>query len=463
MAATGTATNYAVQPGPQTLLVGCPVPDVLFGGARGGGKTWGLLFDWLSHRIRAGKFARGILFRRTLPELDEVKDRARQLFPLTGGEWMASKNQWNWRDGSFLRLRYLDRDSDADSYQGHAYTWMGVDEAGSFPSPKPIDLLRACLRSGDAPVPKVFRATGNPGGVGHNWLKARYIDPAPPLTPFQDSESGGWRVFIPSSLEDNPALRLNDPDYERRIRAATNGNDALWKAWRYGDWDIVAGGMFDDLWKRSVHVIEPFRIPFSWYVDRSFDWGSSRPFACLWWAESDGTQAGNGRHYPRGTLFLIHEYYGWNGKPDTGLRMGAKEVAREILKIEQAADWIVKPGPADSAIYDVQNPASPSIGDEMASAGVKWTEADKSPGSRINGAEKLRGLLRAALQWPMEEPGIFVFNHCTQFIRTVPVLPRDQKRIDDVDTRAEDHIYDAVRYRVMKPAARKASRLDLQI
>lgn len=792
-----TRVIYEAQPGPQSALISCPIEDVFYGGARGGGKTYGLLGDWLSHSDLYGENARGIFFRRTYNELDEVQDRASRIFPAIGAKYQSGKRTWFFLNGSTLKLRHLDRDADADNYQGHAYcvavgtsivmadgskkaietvrvgekvrtlegarlvtatlkpyltecvaafvfdssgsfvgvqvhpqhhpvlttagtlyeqssrlsgsvsqfrqtkdapcmqgeeshletgqeipawlsfsgddrsdykvsegespespqfplwcdslvlygqshpseighsgsvpgesieycsldrsiqelldlypdsplklsdrlphrvlsqsvreiadqyfanartcgqsgsrealdsqagcpigdgyrderalalsgtgqsdtpqladaekpfraapldaldtipkrtrlsrptkylhpysgearnlsegvqvgsvllipcgqflvsdltvadanhyitetslinknTWMSFDELGNWPSPKPIDKLRACLRSGDAPIPKSFRASGNPGGIGHNWVKARYIDPAPPFKPFFDAEAETWRVFIPSTLDDNPALLLNDPDYWKRVKASTAGDEALEKAWRWGDWDIVAGGMFDDLWRRDIHVIKPFSIPPSWTIDRSFDWGSSAPFSVGWWAESDGTKAPNGRHYPPGTLFRINEWYGWNERPNEGLKMLATEIAKGIKEREAEMGIAAKPGPADSSIFDAENGVC--IADDMAKFGVKWTAADKSPGSRKTGWERIRKYLKACIPerdangnpLPMEQPGLFVFEQCAQFIRTVPVLPRDQNKRDDVDTKAEDHCGDESRYRVME-------------
>jgi hypothetical protein len=440
---------FEAQSGPQTSLISCPIEDVFYGGARGGGKTYGLLGDWLSHSDLHGENARGIFFRRTYDELDEVQDRASRIFPAVGGVYNSGKRTWFFANGSTLKLRYLDRDADADRYQGHAYTWMAFDELTNWPDPKPIDKLRACLRSGDAPIDKSFRASGNPGGVGHNWVKARYIDPAPPLSPFYDKEAETWRVFIPSTLDDNPALLKNDPDYWKRVKAATAGDEALEKAWRWGDWNIVAGGMLDDLWRRSIHVIDPFDIPKSWKVDRTFDWGSSKPFGVAWWAESDGTQAPNGRHYPRGSVFLIDEWYGWNGRPNEGCKMLAIEIARGIKDREIEMPFKVQPGCADSSIFDAENGVS--IADDMAKVGIKWLEADKSPGSRKIGWERIRRYLKAATGTPMEESGLFIFDPCLQWIRTVPSLPRDKKKRDDVDTDAEDHLGDLTRYRLMAP------------
>lgn len=440
---------FEAQPGPQTALISCPIEDVFYGGARGGGKTYGLLGDWLSHSDLYGSNARGIFFRRTYNELDEVQDRASRIFPSIGAHYQSGKRTWFFANGSTLKLRHLDRDGDADNYQGHAYTFMAFDELGNWPSAKPIDKLRACLRSGDAPIPKSFRASGNPGGVGHNWVKARYIDPAPPYKPHYDQEAETWRVFIPSTLDDNPALMANDPDYWKRVKASTAGDEALEKAWRFGEWDIVAGGMFDDLWKRPKHLIEAFKIPTSWKIDRSFDWGSSAPFSVLWWAESDGTEAPNGKHYPRGTVFLIDEWYGWNGRPNEGCKMLAVEIARGIKERESELGYRVQPGCADSSIFAAENGVS--IADDMAKAGIKWLEADKSPGSRKIGWERIRRYLKASLDSPMEESGLFIFDGCVQWARTVPTLPRDARKRDDVDTTAEDHAGDASRYRLMAP------------
>jgi hypothetical protein len=226
------------------------------------------------------------------------------------------------------------------------------------------------------------------------------------------------------------------------------------RAWLEGDWNTVAGGMFDDVYRADLHEVDPFEIPYSWRIDRSFDWGSSKPFSVGWWAESDGTEAqlkdGTRKSWPRGTLFRIAEWYGWNGNPDEGCKMLAVEVARGILRIEKDLPWgaRVKPGPADNSIYDAENGVC--IADDMARIGVRWRRSDKSPGSRKTGWEAMRKRFKACLTHPMEEPGLFAFNTCrTGFTRTVPVLPRDPHKPEDADTKAEDHCADEVRYRCL--------------
>lgn len=458
--------GWGPQPGPQTALTTCPCEDVFFGGARGGGKTDGLLGDFLLHQNRYGENVRGIIFRRSYPELEKVEERAVELFRRAGADYQITKRTFTFPNGATCRLRYMDRDKDADNYQGHEYTYQGWDELGNWPDPNPVDKLMATLRSPHG-IPCLRRSTGNPGGPGHNWVKMRYIDPAGPykihkhVIPNPDGEDVViQRVFIPATLDDNPILVKNDPTYWARVVESAGGREWLLKAWRYGIWDIVAGGFFDHVWSPSHHILRPFDIPKAWRIDRSFDWGSSKPFSVGWWAESDGTTAPNGITYPRETLFRIYEYYGWDGKrPNVGIMRADVDIARDILSYEAA--WGIRnrvlPGPADTAIFDTDvNRKGMSIAQMMAKEGVHWTPADKKPGSRIIGWEAVNRRLLAAKEG-RDEPRLYVFDRCRQFIRTVPTLQRDEKKTDDVDTNSEDHVADETRYRVMAPKREAAT------
>lgn len=432
----------------QLMMLSCPANEILYGGARGGGKSFCAILDWHRHRSTYGKHANGILFRKSMPELEDMLNKARKLLPQTGGVYATQAKTWHWPDGSWLKFRYLERDSDADRYQGHEYNWIGFEEAGNWPRPDALDLLRATLRSADG-VKHRMVLTANPGGVGHNWLKAKYIDPIKPMRMRTDAH--GWSVcYIPATVSDNPMLLKSDPGYLQRLRDSAP-NDAILKAWLDGSWDIVAGGMFDDVWNPDRHILRPFDIPRGWKIDRSFDWGSSRPFSVGWWAEADGTEAimadGTRRAFPRGSIIRIGEWYGWNGKPNEGCRMLATEIARGILQRE--ADMGIKgrvqSGPADSAIFATEN--GNCIADDMLRIGVRWDAADKSPGSRVNGWELVRKFLKSAGADRPEYPGMWVFDTCRHFIRTLPVLPRDERKQDDVDSDSEDHVADEVRYR----------------
>jgi hypothetical protein len=458
------AQKYAIraQEGPQKMLLQCPFEEVFYGGARGGGKSYGGLLDFNQHALMGGAHAKGILFRQTYPELEDLMAKADEIYPLVGAKWLASRRTWRFPDGAWLKMRHLERERDALRYQGHEYTWVGIDEVGNYATPAAIDTLRATLRSPHG-LKKRMYLSGNPGGVGHNWLKQRYVSPAPAYHAIRDvSKLTGavWRrCFIPAKVQDNQLLMQNDPGYIDQIVAACVGKPWLLKAWLEGSWDIVAGGIVDDLWQADTHIIRPFSVPRTWRLDRSFDYGSSAPFSVGWWAESDGTTLtmtdGRQRTFARGTLFRIAEWYGWNGKANEGCRMLAKDIARGIKHREKAMGLTgrVRPGPADTGIWDVIN--GTCIADDMATVGVGFTRADKGPGSRRAGWEALRQRLSDSLNAPIDQPGLYIFETCRHFIRTVPVLPRDKKDPDDVDTDAEDHIGDETRYRL------RARKLDV--
>ena len=458
--------NFKYQEGPQYDLLRVPVHDILYGGARGGGKSYGMLGHFAAkaahHRSKYGldKF-RGLLVRRTYAELEEIIGQGQEIYKGIAEFKKSSKTFEFYPDTPYpnatLKMRFLERDDDAAKYQGHQYNWICIEEAGNFPAPEPIDKLRACLRSprgGES----YFLMTANPGGVGHNWLKTRYIDPSPPGKIFKrEINLPGGRsfsqdsIFIPSKVQDNKLLLANDPGYIDRLAAAATGQDWLLRAWLDGNWDIVAGGMFDDLWDRNVHVIEPFKIPSSWTIHRAYDWGSAAPFSVGWWAVSDGESVqvagGATRTFPRGTLFRIDEWYGWNGQPNQGVKMLERDIARGIKDREKLREWKeVKRGPADNMIFDVRD--GRTLADEHRPFGVYWARSDKSPGSRITGWQDIRKRLSACLDSPMEWPGLFVFSNCKQFIRTFPVAARDKKKLEDVDTDTEDHIIDETRYMV---------------
>lgn len=276
---------WAPQPGPQSLLVTCAIQDILFGGARGGGKSDGLLGDWGIHSARYAGRGRGLIVRRTYDELDELVQRSQELYRPLGAHWKPSRYTWTMPWGGTLKMRYLQRDEDAARYQGHSYNWVAIDEMGSFPSLAPIKKLKATLRDKTG-VPVKFRATANPGGVGHAEIKREYIDPAPPLTPFQDPDTGMLRVFIPSRLQDNRLLMDNDPDYIKRLRGS--GPAWLVRAWLEGDWNAAPeGGVLKAAWLRKYSEVpsEPARYMTVHSWDTAYKSGQHNdPSACTVWA-----------------------------------------------------------------------------------------------------------------------------------------------------------------------------------
>ena len=198
----------------------------------------------------------GILLRRTYNELEEVQRRCKAVFPLLGAYYRSSQRTWHFPNGSTLKLRYLNNDNDSSHYQGHSYTWLGLDELPNWPRPEPIMDLYATLRSA-AGVQTRCVNTGNPGGRGHAWVKKMFISPSTKAKPFFDREARQWRVFIPGRPEDNPALHEVDPGYKDRIMAATAGRPLLRRAWLLGDWDVsVEGKVFHREWFRNFWTLD---------------------------------------------------------------------------------------------------------------------------------------------------------------------------------------------------------------
>lgn len=447
--------GWRVQPGSQSLFLSCPIWEVLYEGTRGCQKTDSLIMDYCQH-VGQGFDAhwRGILFRQTFKQLDDIVARTRRwfrvLFPRA--VYNGSTYTWTWPDGEQLLLRYMRTVSDYDQYHGWEVPWVGWEELTNWPYPDCYEKMKGCSRSSHPGVPRKYRSNCNPWGVGHHWVKEHFIDPAPPLTIIKD-ENGRQRVRIHGDLRENLILLQADPEYMATLKSLKDEN--LKKAWLYGRWDIVAGGCITDVWNPDVHVIPPFRIPQTWYVDRSFDWGSSAPFSVGWWAESDGTQVytktADGRllprTFPRGTLFRIAEFYGWSGKANHGCKMHSSDIARNIAETERRFDLVVRPGPADPQIWEIRD--GDTIAARMERMGVRWEKAPKGPGSRVMGLDVVRERLKNSLDHPMERPGMFIFNTCRHWLRTVPVLPRDEKKMDEPDTDAEDHCYDETAYRLM--------------
>lgn len=436
------------QEGPQTALLACPVFEVFYGGARGGGKTESSIGDWLQHSAQYGEGAIGIFFRRKLVQLAEVIARTKQLFTKLGAKYNEQQKTWTMANGARLKFAYLERDSDAEEYQGHSYTRVYVEELTNFPSPGPIDKLRATLRSG-AGVPTGMRLTGNPGGAGHNWVKKRYIDPDPAgyriLTEETEIEVDGVkrvvalsRVFIPSKIGDNQLLMRNDPTYILRLKQS--GSAALVEAWLKGNWDVIDGAFFDE-WDEARHVIDtniglPLLKP-SWLRFRAFDWGSAKPFSCGWYCVIEETTPLGDFILPKGALVKYREWYGSTG-PNKGLKMTADLVAQGIVNRE--AGERIRYGAADPSIYI--RDGGPSIGETMAIHRCSWRRADNK---RKAGAEALRQRLVGVDGNPM----IYFLDCCEDTIRTIPTLQHDEDDPEDVDTEAEDHAYDETRYAVM--------------
>lgn len=450
--------GWAPQPGSQWAFMAAPDDEVLYGGERGPGKTDALLMDFAQHVDKGyGRAWRGILFREEATQLKDVVEKALTWFPrlFPGSRFVGGgEAEYRFPAGERLLFRHARTVADYSKYHGHAYPWMGFEELANWAFPDVYLRMQSLCRSTVPGMPRKVRATTNPHGKGHGWVKARFIDPVPAGVRYRDPETGLTRRYVHGKLAENRILLAADPDYPKRIIQSAGGDEMLLKAWLQGSWDIVAGGIFAGKWDPEASVVEPFQIPASWPVYRAFDWGSARPYAVGWFAVADGSPV-NGRHIHRGSVVMLSELYGWNGKPNEGTHETNRQIAERIREAEAGitrtllSGQTIYPGPADSAIYEVRN--GDSIGAEIERFGVSFAPADKGPGSRVAGWQKLGGMMLAARKAPMEAPGFFVFSTCRQWLRTVPNLARDLKHPDDVDSEQEDHLADLTRYMVNRP------------
>lgn len=442
-----TSVIWSPQP-KQALFMSRPEFESLYGGAAGGGKSDALVIEGTRQVSNAAY--QGLIMRKTYPELTELINRSLELYPkiFPGARYNDSKHVWSFPGGAKIYFGSMQHSKDKLKYQGRQYQFIGIDEATHF-TLEEIDFLKSRCRARAPGQRCYFRLTANPGGPGHGWVKSRYIDVGANKRVWESYEitdpSGKKiiqakdRIYIPATVFDNRKLLENDPNYLSTL-AALNTEDR--NAFLYGNWDSFSGQVFTE-WKNEpehyqdqkyTHVIEPFDIPDNWRIWRSYDFGYSKPFSAAWYAIS-----------PDDTIYLIKEYYGWNGTPDKGLQWEPRKQAEEIKKMEQD-DPLLKRfnifGVADPAIWE--RSSGESIAHIMEMRGIYFSKADNS---RIPG--KMQCHYRLAFD-PNGRSKFYVFNTCKQFIRTIPTLVYDQTHVEDIDSTQEDHIYDQWRYLLMQ-------------
>ena len=449
------------QAGPQKALIDCQVAEVFFGGARGGGKTDGVLGKWAIKEKRYGESFNAIMFRRTTVSSEDAIERSRQLYTPLGGKFNGTKLIWRMPNGGKVSFAYLDSVSDAAEYQGRNVTDVWIEEAGQYPDPSPIDRLYGVMRSAEG-VPVQIILTANPGGPGQQWIRERYkLVPFPmgPKLLSRELDDGTVHkmAVIPSRITDNKILLDSDPGYLSRLQMV--GGKALVRAWLEGDWSAIEGAFFDE-WSEARHVLPPFELPASWPRFRSGDWGSARPFSFGWWAiaEDDTHHPATGQVIPRGAMIRYNEWYGCvEGKPNTGLKLSASVVAAGIK--HRDGDTVYTNSVLDPATF--AQDGGPSIAERLYDGGCSFRPADNKRVSQ-RGAMGGWDIMRQRLVGDDEgRPMIFCFSTCKQSIRTIPVLQHDEKRPEDLDTDMEDHAADEWRYACMsRPWLRKPPEPD---
>jgi len=404
--------------GPQTDFLAAGETDVLYGGAAGGGKSYAMLVDPLRFAHRAAH--RALILRRSMPELRELIDKSRELYPkaFPGCRFREVEKIWTFPSGAKLEFGYLERDADVYRYQGQAYSWIGFDEITHLNTEFSWNYLASRLRTTDPEIEPYMRCTANPGGVGATWVKKRYVLPNEPNESFTGAD-GLTRKFIPARLEDNPYL-AQDGRYEQMLKALP---DIQRKQLLEGNWDITEGAAFTEF-DVGVHVVPPFEIPIGWERVKGIDYGYASESACIW-GTVDPTD---------GTLIIYRELY---RKGLTGV-----DLAQLITNMELQDPFSVQ-GVLDTAAWNRTGTTGPTVGETLQRGGHKLRRADKN---RIQGKIQIHEYLRVQ---PSGRPKIQIFSNCPNLIRELQSIPLDKSNPEDVDTHAPDHAYDALRYLIM--------------
>ena len=412
--------NIIFQPneGPQMDFLAAGETDVLYGGAAGGGKSYAMLVDPLRFAHRAAH--RALILRRSMPELRELIDKSRELYPkaFPGCKYREVEKLWTFPSGAKVEFGFLERDADVYRYQGQAYSWIGFDEITHLPTEFSWNYLASRLRTTDSEITPYMRCTANPGGVGAGWVKKRYISPSVPNDSFV-GDDGITRKFIPARLNDNPYL-AEDGRYEQMLKSLppTQRKQLL-----EGNWEVAEGAAFTEF-DRDMHIIEPFDIPLHWERVKGLDYGYASESACVW-ATIDPND---------NTLIIYRELYRKN--------LLATELAEMLTNMELNDPMSVR-GVLDTACWSRTGTTGPTVAETLIQGGHKLRPADKN---RIAGKIQIHEHLKVQ---PSGRPRMQIFNTCPNLIRELQSIPLDKTNPEDVNTHAADHAYDALRYLIM--------------
>ena len=416
---TGSHVAFMPNEGPQTDFLAAGEKDVLYGGAAGGGKSFAMLIDPLRYCHIAEH--RALILRRSMPELRELIDKSRELYPIAfkGAKFKEVEKLWQFPSGAKIEFGFLERDADVYRYQGQAYSWIGFDEITHLPTEFGWNYLASRLRTTNPELGTYLRCTANPGGVGAGWVKKRYVEPAEENKSFLGHD-GLTRKFIPARLQDNPFL-AEDGEYERMLQSlpAIQRKQLL-----EGNWDISEGAAFAEF-EPPVHVIPPFELPSWWERVKAVDYGYAAESCCLWAAIDPEDK----------TIIIYRELY---RKGLTGEALGDTITEMEENEIKSI------PGILDTAAWSRTGYTGPTIGEILVNKGHKLRRADKN---RIAGKAQIHEHLR--VNTGTGRPKLQMFNTCVNLVKELQALPLSKTNPEDVDTHAADHAYDALRYLIM--------------
>ncbi|GMO28557.1 MAG: terminase family protein [Termitinemataceae bacterium] len=422
--------------------------DILFyGGARGGGKTAYLLVDFLNGVNEYGAAWRGILFRRRLRELDEVIALGKQIYIPLGATYNKVDKRYTFPNGAELTLSFLESDSDVEVYQGHNYPWIAFDEMGNYPTDYCFNFMLMCNRSAQVPQEWVrVRATGNPGGQGHVWIKQRFIEGKEPYKVYKEvlgKNDDGEDIFltscfVPATVFDNTHLLKADPQYIARLMAQP---ERIRKAMLYGSWDVKSGGEFFEGFSSEKHVIKPQVLKGDWYRYYCMDWGYKSPYAVLKLAVN-----------PDGMTIVYSEIYGQGflegkEKHNKGSEESSVQVAEKVA-IDMAQEGVSE-CVADYNMWE-QKFSELSPVDAFYQRGISMLKANKKHNI---GWQCVHDILKDTDEFGT--PYLRIFNTCKYLIRELEHLQCDRIRLEEPADGQADHAVDALRYGLMSPLYRK--------
>lgn len=399
----------------QKRFLDCYADEVLYGGAAGGGKSYAQLIDAFIYAMKYPK-SRQLILRRTYSELEKSLIRVHLgLYPKSVYRYNDSKHIGRFRNGSVIDFGYCDRETDVYQYMSSEYDVIRFDELTHFTEDMYVYLMSRIRGAND--YPKSIKCSTNPGNVGHQWVKKRFIDSC---VDGRYEDENGTRVFIPATVQENIFLMRKDPDYIKRLQRLSEKDR---KALLYGDWDIFDGQYFGEF-NRKIHVVKPFEIPKHWKRYFAMDYGLDMLAAYVIAVDTYGR------------AYVIKEHCEPN--------LIISKAAEKIKQLCAGEDIEVFYAPPD--MWNRRQDTGKSVAEIFLDNGIMLV---KSENNRVHGWFNLKEyLLPFTDETGQTTANLVIFENCTELIRCLPALTYDKKNPNDVATEPHDitHSPDAIRY-----------------
>jgi len=426
--------NWRPQP-KQDIALQQTAFEVLYGGARGGGKTDAGLV-WLTIYKDNPRF-RALVIRKNADDLNDWVDRAARMYHVSGATIAYRPAEIRFPSGAIVRTGHLKDAQAYTKYMGQEYPFILIEELTQIPDEKRYLQLIASCRSTVPGIKSQVFATTNPGGLGHLWVKARFVDPAPPMTEFE--VLGRTRVYIPATVDDNPTLQEADPDYVKTLDALKETDVELWKAWRMGDWNTFAGQYFKTF-DRRLHVIERYIPEKGGFFIGSLDWGRVDNFA--FYVHHVRPVYFNGQMFYRITTFI--EVYGVEKEPREWAETIKNRLEGYELKLTSLSNIM-----ADNQIFQISaTDVGKTIADLFYQYDPEYQGILKAASkNRVSGWEIMQNWLSMA---PDGKPYWQITEACINLVRTLPAAVHDENKVEDINESGEDDALDSVRYGFME-------------